>query len=89
MIISASKYDSLDGSLAPNLSGGNPIFYGLSTTGERRCLEEETLYYHENEHNYKSGIIVMRDGTRMAVSSIKAKEAGWLDLMKMMEEKGL
>ena len=88
VMVTMSKYASLDGSLQSNLSGRNPIFYGLSPSGERRCLEEETLYYHENEHDYRSGVITMRDGTRMATSSEKARIAGWDDLADMMAAKG-
>ena len=45
-----------------------------------RCLEEEALYFYEPEHDYRSGAIVMRDGTRMAISQAKARQAGWPDL---------
>lgn len=89
MIVSASKYADLSGGLQPNLSEGDPTFYGIGPHGERRCLEQLTLYYHENEHNYKSGAITMRDGTRLATSSALARVRGWDDLATMMEAKGL
>lgn len=89
MLISASKYADLSGRLQPNLSGGDPTFYGIGPSGERRCLEEQTLYQYENEHDYNTGAIIMRDGTRMATSAILARAQGWEDLAAMMEAKGL
>jgi hypothetical protein len=89
MRVSISKYADLAGNLQPNLSGTNPTFYGLSPSGERRCLEEETLHSYEHEHDYRSGVITMHDGTRMATSSALAEKEGWNDLADMMRSKGL
>jgi hypothetical protein len=89
ILVSISKYADLNGTLQPNLSGRNPIFYGIGPNGERRCLEEETLFHYESEHDYRSGAIVMRDGTRMATTSLNANKAGWQDVADMMLAKGL
>ncbi len=87
--ILVSKYKNLDGDLAVNLSDRNPVFYGLSPQGKSRCLEEEALYFYEPEHDYRSGAIVIRDGTRMAISQAKARQAGWQDLADRMAAKGI
>ena len=87
--ISVSKYKNLAGDLADNLSGQNPVFYGLYRNGEGCCLEEEKLYAYEPQHDYRSGAIVMRDGTRMAISQAKARQAGWNDLAEKMALKGI
>lgn len=84
-----SKYKNLAGELADNLSGRNPVFYGLGPHGEHRCLEEETLYSYEPEHNYRAGLVTMRDGTRMAIAQEKARQAAWNDLATMMAERGV
>ena len=84
-----SKYADLNGTLRGNLGPGDPTFYGLGPTGERRCLEQNTLCLYEPEHDYASGVIVMRDGTRMATSSDLAARVGWDDLAAMMVAKGL
>lgn len=84
--VRASKYKNLTGDLADNLSGLNPIFYGLGPGGEHRCLEEETLYSYEPKHDYRSGHIVTKDGTRMATTQAKALEAGWPDVAEMLAE---
>jgi hypothetical protein len=87
--VRASKYKNLAGDLVDNLSGLNPVFYGLGPGGERRCLEEETLYSYEPGHDYRSGRIVTKDGTRMATTQANALEAGWADVANMMAERSI
>jgi hypothetical protein len=67
----------------------NPTFYGLSLDGESRCQEQETLRTYEPEHPYPLGAVIMRDGTRMAVSQEKARRAGWNDLADKMAIRGI
>ena len=69
--------------------GNGVTFYGLSPSGERRCLEDDVLREYEPEHDYASGHVVMRDGTRLAVNQAKAREAGWEDLAAMMAKRGV
>jgi len=87
--VSASKYADLSGRLSDNLADGDPTFYGLGPNGERRCSEQLALYYYDSSPDYKSGAVVMTDGTRMATTSALARERGWEDLAVMMEAKGL
>ena len=84
-----STYKNLEGDLADNLSGSNTVFYGVGLGGERRCLEEETLYRYESEHDYRSGHIIMRDGTRLATTQANARKVGWIDVAEMLAAKGI
>ena len=71
------------------LWASNPTFYGLGPNGQRRALEKDDLAFFEPNHNYSAGFVVTEDGTRMAVSQARAREAGWEDVAALMAEKGI